>query len=573
MALEYYKLQLTSTSANAGPSYSVFYSSDCTNYTFAGRVVLETTESIEYLQMENTSTCIKLQSSGECENFVVSGSSPSTSSYNTQRITLTNKNGAGPEFTVFENTGSLFTYVTQVELLGQGSTATFEAGTPLNAVRLRSSGVCTNQVDVQIEVIPTPTPTPTPSPTPAPDPIYSYKSTKTATNVSVTYIDPYYVERTFAHNSSLPRYFAGRSIVSNTNSTIISSSGVTPHTVYDSSSIEPLNVDSTVSANGCTYLYYLSGSDYEPQIKGPFSGATCGPSFTDCMLSGSLMGPTTWVTITDTVNSTCGTPPPTPPPTAAPGQLFSYKQTNTGGTNALQTVSYTDPFGNVRNFSSTQGGSRWFVGRNIISSSNAAFISQSNATPGNIIDSSGLTLDWSYETEAQLNTNWDANTIYASYVDHQGAELIGEIYRDNQRGGTSVYVDDCIASHSLMLPNFTEVTSRIGNINYGAYCGVPGATPTPTPSPTPTPTPSPNCYTFYTIYSSTNSATDACCNQFQTKPVYLNATSLATATTVYDNPNCSTLRTTPTYYTQNLNDYYYWTGASLVGPTSCPACP
>jgi|14_taG_2_1085336.scaffolds.fasta_scaffold74695_1 hypothetical protein len=269
MALISYGIQLTSTSANAGPEYNVFYSTDCVGYTFAGIADLPNTSSIEYLDIEETSTCIRLVSRGGCQNGVVSGSSPSADAYNTYELTLTQKNGAGPEFIVSENTGSgLYNTFDTIELPAQGSTAIVNPSPEALAIRLRSNGVCTTTQDIIISssVAPTPTPTPSPSPTPGP-------------------------------------------------------------------------------------------------------------------------------------------------------------------------------------------------------------------------------------------------------------------------------------------------------------------TPTPSPTPGPTPTPAPNCFTFYTIYSSTLSATDACCNQFQTKPVFLDASSLATATTVYDNATCTALRTTQTYYTQNLSDYYFWTGASLVGPTGCPGCP
>ena len=268
MALISYGIQLTSKAVNAGPSFAVEYSTDCVNYTFAGRVTLQNTASIDYVDIEETSTCIKLQSVGNCENYVVSGSSPSTSSYNTHLATLTQKNGSGPEFIVSEDTGSgLFSTFDTIELAAQGATAPIEPDVNAVAIRFRSNGVCQTSQTIQIAG-PTPTPSPTPSPTPAPP-----------------------------------------------------------------------------------------------------------------------------------------TPSPTPAPTATPG-------------------------------------------------------------------------------------------------------------------------------------------------------------PTPT-----------TCITFYTIYKSNLSATDACCNQNITGPVYLNGLSLATATAVYSSNDCSTLEQVPGYYTQNLYDYYYWTGASLVGPTSCPGCP
>ena len=562
MALIYYQIQLSSTSANAGPSYSVFYSSDCTSYTYAGRVILEDTSSVDYIQIEDTSTCIKLQSTGNCENQVVSGSSPSASSYNTYLITLTQKNGAGPNFRVFENTGSLYTYVKDAEL-AQGGTTTFEAGTPLNAVRLRSQGICTNQKEVQVEIPPTPTPAPTATPAPTPLLIYSYRSLKNAENVAVTYVDPYDVQRSFSHNSSLYRYFVGKEIISNTNSTIESSSGATPNTVLDSSSLDPFeSFTSTVSSNGFSYLYYLSGSDRTPLVVGGNN-----PSFTDCVVSGSLMGPTTWVTITETTASNCATPPPTPPPTAAPGQLFSFKQNQTSAGNV--SVTYTDAFGNTQSFSHSSGIPRYFVGRNIQSSTNATIISQSNATPGNIIDKSGLDYSYSYNYTVEDTDTTSDKLTYITYVDENGIDYTKEV---SNLFGNNKKVIDCMASHSLMIPNFTEVTSDV-TFTEGSYCGVPPATPTPPPTATPQPTPPPNCYTFYTIYGSVNSATDACCNVFETRPVYLNSTSLATATAVYTSGDCGTIRTTPTYYTQNLNDYYYWNGIFFNGPFSCPGCP
>jgi len=267
MALISYRIQLTSAPVDAGPEYFVFYSTDCSSYTFAGSVNLYDTSTIDYVDVEETSTCIKLKSLGNCTNEVVSGSSPSSSSYNTHLVTLTQKNGSGPEFIVSENTSSLFTYLDTIELASQGATSPINPDSSALAVRFRSNGVCISEKTVQIGgTTPTPTPTPTSTPTPTP-------------------------------------------------------------------------------------------------------------------------------------------------------------------------------------------------------------------------------------------------------------------------------------------------TATIG------------------PTPTPTPTPNSSCFTFYTIYGSTSSATDACCNQFSTKPVYLDASSLATATAVFADSTCTTLRSTPTYYTQNLNDYYYWTGASLVGPTTCPGCP
>lgn len=177
MALISYGIQLTSTPVNSGPSYRVYYSTNCSSYTEAGVVTLRNTSDIGYVDIEETSTCVKLVSIGNCTNEVVSGSTPSSSSYNTHLVTLTQKNGSGPEFIVSQDTGSgLFTYLDTIELAAQGATSTIEPSTSALAVRLRSNGVCQTTETVQIggvtptptAVPPTPTPTPTPSPTPAP---------------------------------------------------------------------------------------------------------------------------------------------------------------------------------------------------------------------------------------------------------------------------------------------------------------------------------------------------------------------------------------------------------------------
>lgn len=567
MALISYGIQLTSKAINAGPDFAVEYSTDCVNYTFAGRVTLQNTASIDYVDIEETSTCIKLESVGNCTNYVVSGSSPSTSSYNTHLVTLTQKNGAGPEFIVSENTSSLFTYLDTIELASQGATATIEPDPQADAIRLRSNGVCTTSETVIINPVVTPTPTPAPTP----EVIYSYGSTRISGTVSVTYVDPYDVQRSFSHNSSISRQFVGKSIVSNTNSTIISQSNAIPNTILDSSSLDPFNQQNIiVSASGIyTYGYWLSGSEAVPQVESIYDVVGEKAFLNDCIVSGSIMMPNfNPSSVYIETGSACGTPPPTPPPTAAPGQLYSFKQT---AVTYPVSVTYTDAFGNTQSFSHSSGIPRYFVGRNIQSSTNATIISQSNATPGNLIDSGGLDYAYSYNYTVEDTDTTSDKLSYITYVDETGQYYVREV---SNLFGTNTKVVDCMASHSLMIPNFTEVTSDV-TFTKGTYCGIP-TTPTPVPTATPVPTPAPtpaNCYTFYTIYGSVNSATDACCNQFNTKPVFLDASSLATATTVYATNDCSTIRTTPTYYTQNLYDYYYWTGASLVGPTSCPGCP
>ena len=176
MALISYGIQLTSTPVNSGPQYAVSYSTNCTTYTYAGLVTLPSSGSIANVDIEETSTCIKLASVGNCTNEVVSGSTPSSSSYTTHLVTLTQKNGAGPEFIVSQDTGSgLFSTFDTIELASQGATAPIEPDASAIAVRFRSNGVCQTTETVQIGgVTPTPTavpPTPTPTPTIGPTPV------------------------------------------------------------------------------------------------------------------------------------------------------------------------------------------------------------------------------------------------------------------------------------------------------------------------------------------------------------------------------------------------------------------
>ena len=109
MALINYSIQLSTTPVNSGPLYDVFYSSDCTTYIAAGQVQLPDTSAIGLVEIDDTFTCIKLQSSGNCFNNVVSGSSPSTSFYNTKLIELTYKGTTGPSYDMgYSNNGTAF---------------------------------------------------------------------------------------------------------------------------------------------------------------------------------------------------------------------------------------------------------------------------------------------------------------------------------------------------------------------------------------------------------------------------------------------------------------------------------
>jgi hypothetical protein len=437
MALISYGIQLTSTPVNSGPKYAVSYSTNCTTYTYAGVITLQDTASIGYADIEETSTCIKLSSIGNCTNEVVSGSSPSTSSYNTHLITLTQKNGSGPEFIVSETSSSLFTYLDTIELASQGATATIEPSTSSVAIRLRSNGVCQTNVVKYIGTEPIPTPTPTAAP-PTPTP-----SGQTPTPVPPT---------------------------------------PTPTFPGVSVNIYRAKNTGTVAGSSVTFNAALDGTEY-----------TFYDLVNDDVYFTSRTTPTSFgagVTVTDLGVAT-----------------EPFSSWNTGSWDMTRTQDMEFRTGNDR-----------------------AIMEFYNAA----------------------TCQFETGSIFSNLTSLNVRVVSGS----NTENGVP--------------------TINRGTIYTDGTCSI-APTPTPTPGPvTPTPTPAPTpstCYTFYTIYKSTVSATDACCNQFSTNPVYLDASSLATATAVYSVPNCSTLEPNPGYYTQNLYEYYYWTGASLVGPTSCPGCP
>lgn len=506
MALTYYQIQLNSTSENDGPDYAVYYSNNCVDYLFAGRVSLPTTESIAYAQVQDWTNCIKLESVGNCTNYVVSGSSPSTSSYNTQLVTLTQKNGAGPEFIVNETTQSLFTYLDTVELASEGATAAIEPADNAIAIRLRSTGICSTTETVQIgDFVPTPTPsvptpTPTPSPTPSPtpvacptcraytvdkrgdpNPVIEYEDCHTGTTRQLTLSS--LVDRKIVSRTTPVQISGGQCVI--TDDGVVAN---TNYCKYDCDKYETWQITAQAGAVFVRAEYLETGSCGVQTTNIQYS-----TSATINALSGSLILPagvqSTTLLGSGTLTTTCCTPPtptptPSPSPTPAPGVYYA------------RFITCDDPAG--------------------------AVIDVYNEYP---IPSSSLVLyDGSdcYEWYSVGGTGVDGNT------------------------NTFTQYEDCLTCQYF---------------------------PPPTATPAPTPTPAPSCYTFYTIYGSTQSATDACCNQYSTRPVYLDQASLATATAVYTDNTCSTLRSTPTYYTQNLNDYYYWTGASLIGPTSCPGCP
>ena len=188
MALINYTIQLSTTPVNSGPYYDVLYSSDCTSYTSAGQVLLPDTSTLALVVIDDTFTCIKLQSSGNCGNNVVSGSSPSTSFYNTKLIELTYKGTTGPSYDMgYSNNGTAFTPMYPIVLDNIGSTQSVEFPSGSVAMRLTAGEPCNTEVERAFIPQPTPTATaipPTPTATSivsTPTPTATYNPTPTPT--------------------------------------------------------------------------------------------------------------------------------------------------------------------------------------------------------------------------------------------------------------------------------------------------------------------------------------------------------------------------------------------------------
>ena len=187
MALINYSIQLTSTPVNSGPYYDVFYSVDCATYTPAGQVQLADTSSITIIQVEETSTCIRLQSSGNCTNYVVSGSSPEASLYNTKLIELTYKGTTGPNYDMsYSNDGAVYTPMYPITLDNIGDTESVDFPSGSFSMKLTAGEPCDTEVIKTFVPVVTPVPTATPTVTPGPTPTLTPTVTPTPTATGIT---------------------------------------------------------------------------------------------------------------------------------------------------------------------------------------------------------------------------------------------------------------------------------------------------------------------------------------------------------------------------------------------------
>ena len=103
MANEYRKITLTELGGNAGPNYSVEYSTDCVTYfpsVDCTNIVLSTVGSHAYCTVDDASTCIRLTSLGAlCDNSVIEDFGPTTTTTTLSPTTSTTSTTLSPTTT------------------------------------------------------------------------------------------------------------------------------------------------------------------------------------------------------------------------------------------------------------------------------------------------------------------------------------------------------------------------------------------------------------------------------------------------------------------------------------------
>jgi hypothetical protein len=537
MALISYGIQLTSKAVNAGPSFAVEYSTDCVNYTFAGRVNLQTTASIDYVDIEETSTCIKLQSVGNCENYVVSGSSPSSSSYNTHLITLTEKNGAGPEFIVSETTESLFTYLDTIELAAEGARAVIEPDPQALAIRLRSNGVCqTSETKLISGSLPTPTPAPTqaptatpvptasptpapptptpvpptptptgqtPTPTPAPTVPLQYYRIVACEGASecYTYIQPDVASQRYVDYSQSPvRYFTWDNVSpvnGDQGNPCTSIQKVTNEsgcpTVSPTPTPTPAPQTQNVAVRDCNgsqvwYVQLTNASQFPNgfALKLTSPGGTLNGTRCWEIIDNDYQGSIDFTAVVNEVNLDCNgcvpavtpTPVPTAPPTPTPAPTIWY----------ARFVTCDDPSGLIIN------------------------VSSSSPISTNIVLSDGL----------------DCYQYYSAGGSGQNGDIL----------------------------NFQQFPSCL-------QCG--SVTPTPVPTSTPVPT----CYPA-SLEGPLSTSNFTCVNY---TPYYMDTNNICTASTIYSGLGCTKRAPAGWYNSETTFTYRYWNGTSFTTSCEFTACP
>ena len=262
----------------------------------------------------------------------------------TVKVTLTEKNDAGPLFDLFYsiNSGSSFTSSddsTNLYLPYTGASAVANVDELANAYDLRSKGVCVNS---QSDIFPTPTPTATieatPTATPTPTPTNPFTSSRVYTigafsgqTSYANYIDPYGTLRNITNgNPSQPTTFVAQVIVDSFGPIEdIEGPIVAPGPYGNFASTSSFDVNDSVFTtitmdvgNFRSKAYWLDANTGIP-MEGEYAefSYSAGYQVNACMVSGSLVAGLQFNTAENdyydyhTITTTACAPTPTPTPT------------------------------------------------------------------------------------------------------------------------------------------------------------------------------------------------------------------------------------------------------------------
>ena len=153
----------------------------------------------------------------------------------TRRVTLTEKNDAGPFFDVYYSSDCITYYLSPtgdgVYLPSVGSSVQVQVASNTVCIKLVSSGQCTTSFVSQSGEISSTT-------TISPYTVYKAERSNPLSFISVTYIDPWGTNRSTSWESDTPKYFVARSISNSQNATITNLGTLTePNQVYDTGSL------------------------------------------------------------------------------------------------------------------------------------------------------------------------------------------------------------------------------------------------------------------------------------------------------------------------------------------------
>jgi hypothetical protein len=161
---------------------------------------------------------------------------------------------------------------------------------------------------------------------------------------------------------------------------------------------------------------------------------------------------------------------------------------------------------------------------------------------------------------------------YARFITcGEPAGQIIQVSDQNPIPTTGLVLSDGVDCFEYYSTGGTGADGDIDTYTQYASCVACGITPTPTPVPTSTPVP---CQQLIGIYGSTTSDVDAYCISTKLTAAYFNANSLAAATKVYSDSNCTSLRSVNTWYSDQTSITRFWNAATQTLTTvSNPACP